>query len=164
MFLLVTMSAKHQHHKQVLTGHFNGLLERDAIGPGDTLDVHLGVTLDGNPESLVVQKPGVEGGESIQIIDHGKLGDVDNLRLGAGGLREVNLGERLVLRQILKVHDALERLNGGLDLPVTLDLSVDRHGEVLSPGIGHDDAVKDELGMVQLLLSDLGNANKDTVV
>lgn len=148
----------------MLTRHVNGLLERNAIGPGNTLDVNLGVTLDGNPKSLVVQKPGVEGGESIQIIDHGELGDVDILGLGAGGLREVNLGKRLVLRQILKVHDALERLNGGLDLSVTLDLSVYRHGEVLSPGIGHDDAVKDELGMVQLLLSNLGNANKDTVV
>jgi len=147
--------------KQTEAGHINGLLEGDAIGPVDTLDVNLGVTLDGNLESLVVQEPGVEGGESFQIVNHGELGNVYDLGLVAVGLGELDPGERLVLRQILQVHDTLERLDSGLDLSVTPDLSVDGHGEVLSPGVGHDDAVKDELGMVELLLSDLGDTNKD---
>ena len=148
----------------MLTRHVNSLLESDTIGLGDTLDVNLGGTLDGNPESLVVQKPGVEGSESLHIVDHGELGDVDSLGLVAGGLGELNLGERPVVGQILNVHDTLERLDPGLDLSVALDLGVDRHGEVLSPRVGHLDAVEDELGMVELVLSDLGNGNEEAVV
>ena len=151
----------HYDGERMLTGHVDGLLESDTIGPGDTLDVNLGGTLDGNPESLVVQKPGVEGGESLHIVDHGELGDVDNLGLVAGGLGELDPGERPMLGQILKVHDALKRLDPGLDLSVTLDLGVDGHGEVLSLGVGHLDAVKDELGMVELLLGDLGDGNEE---
>lgn len=164
MFLLVILLERLHEGERLLTGHINGLLEGDAIGPVDTLDVNLGVTLDGNLESLVVQEPGVEGGESFQIVNHGELGNVYDLGLVAVGLGELDPGERLVLRQILQVHDTLERLDSGLDLSVTPDLSVDGHGEVLSPGVGHDDAVKDELGMVELLLSDLGDTNKDAVI
>ncbi len=65
---------------------------------------------------------------------------------------------------VLEVHDALEGVDVGVDLAVRLDGAVDGHGEVLALGVGDDDAVKDELGIVELALGDLGDADEDAVV
>lgn len=145
------------------TGHLNGFLEGHVVLAVDALDLDLGVAEDGDAEGLVGEQPGVEGGQGVDVVDGQELGHVDGLEGVGGGGREVNLGEGGVGQLVLEVHDALEGVDVGVDLAVRLDGAVDGHGQVLDLGIGDDDAVEDELGIVELALGDLGDGDEDAV-
>lgn len=148
--------------KHLEAGHLDGLLESNGIASRDALDVNTSLTKDGHSEGLVGEQPCVEGGQGIHILDLEGLGNLDLLKGLAGGLGEVDAGERNVRRDILEVHDPEEGLNGGVNLAITLDGAVDRHGHLLGLGIGDSDAVDNELGVIKLGLSNLGNGDQET--
>lgn len=143
------------------TGHGDGFLENDGVGARDALDVDMGVALDGHAKGVVDEQPCVEPGQGLNIRDMQVLRDVDCLELFGGGRREVDLGERRVGLVILEIHDALEGIDVGVNGTVGLDGAVDGHGQALRLGLRNNDTVKDKLGIVDLLLRNLGNGNQE---
>ena len=60
------------------TSQGEGLLEEDTKGCADARDANLSVAANGDTQRLVVEQPGVEGGQGIQVGGNGHvLGDVD---------------------------------------------------------------------------------------
>lgn len=139
----------------------DSLLEGDAVLLGDALDLDVGITLNGHPEGFVGKQPGVEGSEGLHVGDLDNLAHVDDLESIRSSLGELDAGERGVRLEILEVHDTGEGGDGGMSLAVGADGGVDSHVVFRRPGVRDDDGVNGKLGLVELLLGDLGHANKD---
>lgn len=146
--------------EQELTRHLNSLLEGDTILARNTPDLDLGVALDGNTDSFVVKQPGVEASQGFDVINLNLLSNVDNLVLLAGGLWEVDPSERSLRLVVREVHNTLEAHDSGVNRAVSVDLGVNLHGQALALSAGDSDLVKSELGLVELLLSQLGHSNQ----
>lgn len=138
------------------------LLEVDAILAVEATGLELGLALDGDTQRLVGSKPSVEGGEGVQVGDVDVLGDVDLLVLLAAGLGEVEGDEGGVRLQVLEVHDALEGVDLGADFAVGGDGRVDRQREGSLGRLQHGHALDLQVGVVNLVLRDLGHRDEDS--
>lgn len=105
----------------------DGLLEGNGVGPGDAPDLDSSLAVSGDTKALVGQQPGVEGGERLHVGDLKLLADIDRLKSVGGGSREVNPCEGGVGLEVLKVHDASEAGNVGVDAAVGGNGAVDGH-------------------------------------
>lgn len=89
------------------------------------------------------------------------LADVDELVLVAVCRGEGDVEERSLAREILEVHDTVKGIDVGLDGAIGGDGGVDLQGDAISLGVDDVDALDFQLGVVDLLLGDLGNSNED---
>jgi len=149
---------------RLLTGHDKGLLEVDVELLGDALGLDLGLALNGNLEFLALEKLDVEVLPVLHHVANGVgLLDNDSLVLLGSGSREVELGEGLLRPILSNEHDALEGVNVGLDTARRLNVANDLHGVLVGLGISHDNAFDGQLGVIELVLSNLRNADEDAI-
>jgi hypothetical protein len=121
----------------------------------------VGVALDCHAKSVVGEQPCVKSGQCFDIRDRQGLRDVDRLEsIGRGG-REVDRSKRSVGFVVLEVHNGLEAIDIGVSGAVGLDRAVDGHGQVLRLRVGDNEAVEDELGVIDLLLGHLGDGDQE---
>lgn len=142
------------------TRHGDGLLEEDRVGARDAANLHEGITLEGNTESLIGQQPGVESCQGLNIINVQELREGDMLLSIGRSRREVELGERRMRVAVLEVHDALKGSDVSLDGTIGLDGAAEADREVLRLRVGDCEAVQDELGLVNLGLRNFRNGDK----
>lgn len=147
--------------EQIQTLHVDGLLEGNAKLGGQARRLDLGLSVHGDVESLVSGEPDVEGVEGVVVSNGNILADVDELVLVAVCLGEGDVEEWSLAREILEVHDAVKGIDVGLDGAIGGDGGVDLQGDAVRLGVDDVDALDIQLGVVDLLLSDLGNSNED---
>lgn len=147
--------------EKIKTLNLESLLEGDAILAGQAAGLDLGLALDSDAQSLVIGEPDVEGSEGVHVSDVDLLADIDSLVLVTVGGREVDGNEGGVRLEVLEVHDTLEAVDVGLDGAVGGDGGVDLHQVGVALGAEDIDALDLEVGIVKLVLGDLGNSNKD---
>ena len=137
------------------------LLEVDAVLAVQAGRLHLGLTLDGETECLIVGEPDVVLDEGVHVGDCDLLRDVDLLVLVCGRGREVDGGERGLGLDVGQVHLAGEAVNVGVDRAVCGDGRVDLHGVGVCPGVEDVDTLDLQLGVVHLVLCDVGHTDED---
>lgn len=147
--------------EQIEALHGDGLLEVDIVLLGQALGLHLGLTSDGNTECLVVDEPDVELVKCLPVSDGDFLVDIHSLVFVGVGLGEVDGGERRVSGDILEVHDTLERIDIGLDLAIGLNGRVNLHAVLVGARVQNSDALNLKLSLIELVLSNLGDSDKD---
>lgn len=150
--------------EQIQTLHVDGLLEGNIELGGQARRLDLGLSVHGNVESLVGGEPNVEVVEGVVVSNGDILADVDELVLVAGSLGEGNVKEGSLAREILEVHDTVKAIDVGLDGAIGGDGGVDLQGDAVRLGVDDVDALDFQLGVVDLLLGDLGNSNEDAGV
>lgn len=150
--------------EQIQTLHVDGLLEGNAKLGGQARRLDLGPSVHGDVESLVSGEPDVEGVEGVVVSNGNILADVDELVLVAICLGEGDVEERSLAREILEIHDTVKGIDLGLDGAISGDGGVDLQGDAVRLGVDDVDALNFQLGVVDLLLSDLGNSNEDAGV
>lgn len=147
--------------EQIQTLHVDGLLEGNAKLGGQARRLDLGLSVYGDVESLVSGEPNVEGVEGVGVSNGNFLADVDELVLVAICRGEGDVEERSLAREILEIHDTVKGIDVGLDGAIGGYGGVDLQGDAVRLGVDDVDALDFQLGVVDLLLSDLGNSNED---
>ena len=141
----------------------DGLFEGDRRLAVKTLGLNLGLALDSDANGLIVDEPGVEASEGSHILNSDVVGEVNPLKLVGVGLGELDVDEGGVGRLILEVHDTIEGVDIGLDSAIGGDGGVEAQGVGRGGGVGDLDGVDGQLGLVDLVLSNLGDSNEDTM-
>lgn len=147
--------------EQVQTLHVDGLLKGDVEFRGQARRLDLGLSVHGDVESLVSGEPNVVGVEGVGVSNRNVLADVDELVLVAVGCGEGEVEERRLAGEILEIHDTVKGIDVGLDGAIGSDGGVDLQGDAARLGVDDVDALDFQLGIVDLLLGDLGNSNED---
>lgn len=147
--------------EQIQALHVDGFLEGNVKLGGQARRLDLCLSVHGDVESLVGGEPNVEGVEGVMISNGDILADVDELVLVAVCLGEGDVEERSLAREILEVHDTVKAVDVGLDGAIGGDGGVDLQGDAIRLGVDDVDALDIQLGVVDLLLGDLGNSNED---
>lgn len=127
-----------------------------------SLDADLGLSRYAKSSCLVGQNPCVEISKCLCAWAGGLegAGDVDNRKTSLGLWHLVD-GKRCVWELVLEVHGNLETVDSGRDRVISLNPGIDTNGHNVLLGVEDPNGVDVKLGMVDLVLDDLWDGNKD---